>query len=60
MVSGGSRDALTKTHRTEAKVSETVRIAFRGGGPNFTSWCHVIGAILGRVHNLDEVAPPHR
>lgn len=56
----GYRDALTKTHRMEAKVSETVRIAFRVGGPDFMSGFRVIGVTLDRVHDLDEVASAHR
>lgn len=46
----GNHDALTKTHRMEAKVGETVRIFFGVGGPNLTSSFHVIGEIFDRVY----------
>lgn len=47
----GSHDALTKTHRMEAKVGETVRIFFGVGGPNLTSSFHVIGEVFDRVYS---------
>jgi nitrite reductase (NO-forming) len=57
----GSHDALTKTHRMEAKVGETVRIFFGVGGPNATSSFHVIGEIFDRVYNqADLTSPPAR
>jgi nitrite reductase (NO-forming) len=46
----GTHDALTKTHRMEAKVGETVRIFFGVGGPNLTSSFHVIGEVFDRVY----------
>jgi len=45
----GTHDALTKTHRMEANVGETVRIFFGVGGPNLTSSFHVIGEVFDRV-----------
>ena len=50
-VFNGATDALTKTHRMEAKVGETVRIFFGVGGPNATSSFHVIGEIFDRVYH---------
>jgi nitrite reductase (NO-forming) len=47
----GATDALTQTHRMEAKVGETVRIFFGVGGPNATSSFHVIGEIFDRVYH---------
>ncbi|HQS31339.1 copper-containing nitrite reductase [Polaromonas sp.] len=49
MMFNGTMDALTKTHRMEAKVGETVRIFFGVGGPNATSSFHVIGEVFDRV-----------
>jgi nitrite reductase (NO-forming) len=60
MMFNGHHNAVTKTHRMEANMGETVRIEFGVGGPNFTSRAQVIGQISDRVHNLDEAAPPHR
>ena len=54
----GTHDALTKTHRMEAKVGETVRIFFGVGGPNTTSSFHVIGEIFDRVYNLGDLTSP--
>ncbi|WP_172962354.1 copper-containing nitrite reductase [Hydrocarboniclastica marina] len=55
----GNMNALTKTHRMEAKVGETVRIFFGVGGPNATSSFHVIGEIFDRVYNQgDLISPP--
>ena len=51
----GTHDALTKTHRMEAKVGETVRIFFGVGGPNLTSSFHVIGEIFDRVYNQGDL-----
>ncbi|UUZ53727.1 multicopper oxidase domain-containing protein [Massilia sp. H-1] len=47
----GTHNALTKTHRMEAKVGETVRIFFGVGGPNLTSSFHVIGEVFDRVYS---------
>ena len=49
-VFNGAEGALTKTHRMDAKVGETVRIYFGVGGPNITSSFHVIGEIFDRVY----------
>ncbi len=46
----GSTRALTKTHRMESDVGDTVRIFFGVGGPNATSSFHVIGEIFDRVY----------
>lgn len=47
----GTMGALTKTHRMEAKVGETVRIYFGVGGPNAVSSFHVIGEVFDRVYD---------
>lgn len=61
MMFNGTMDALTKTHRMEAKVGETVRIFFGVGGPNATSSFHVIGEVFDRVYNMaDLTSPPHK
>jgi nitrite reductase (NO-forming) len=49
-VFNGAAGALTKTHRMEAEVGETVRIYFGVGGPNKASSFHVIGEIFDRVY----------
>ncbi|SFG43637.1 dissimilatory nitrite reductase (NO-forming), copper type apoprotein [Duganella sp. CF458] len=54
----GTHDALTKTHRMESKVGETVRIFFGVGGPNATSSFHVIGEVFDRVYNLGDLTSP--
>ena len=54
----GSHDALTKTHRMEAKVGETVRIFFGVGGPNLTSSFHVIGEVFDRVYSQADLTSP--
>lgn len=57
----GASDALTKTHRMEARVGETVRIFFGVGGPNATSSFHVIGEMFDRVyHEGSLISPPMR
>jgi|GEM_PF-6140088 nitrite reductase (NO-forming) len=60
MMFNGQHNAVTKTHRMEAHMGETVRIGFGVGGPDFTSGFHVIGEISDRAHDLGDVAPPHR
>lgn len=45
----GSVGALTKEHRMNARVGETVRIYFGVGGPNKVSSFHVIGEIFDKV-----------
>lgn len=54
----GNHDALTKTHRMEAKVGETVRIFFGVGGPNATSSFHVIGEVFDRVYSMGDLTSP--
>lgn len=54
----GSMGALTKTHRMEAKVGETVRIYFGVGGPNATSSFHVIGEIFDKVYDQASLTSP--
>jgi nitrite reductase (NO-forming) len=51
MMFNGTMEALTKTHKMEAKVGETVRIFFGVGGPNATSSFHVIGEVFDRVYS---------
>lgn len=58
MVFNGTMDALTKTHRMEAKVGETVRIFFGVGGPNATSSFHVIGEVFDRVYSMADLTSP--
>lgn len=48
-VFNGAVGALTKTHKLQARVGETVRIYFGVGGPNKISSFHVIGEIFDRV-----------
>lgn len=47
----GASDSLTKNHRMEADVGDTVRMFFGVGGPNATSSFHVIGEIFDRVYH---------
>ena len=54
----GAMGALTKTHRMEAKVGETVRIFFGVGGPNATSSFHVIGEIFDKVYDQASLTSP--
>ncbi|MGB7479971.1 MAG: copper-containing nitrite reductase [Burkholderiaceae bacterium] len=54
----GSMNALTKTHKMEAKVGETVRMFFGVGGPNLTSSFHVIGEVFDRVYNQGDLTSP--
>lgn len=54
----GSHDALTKTHKMEANVGETVRIFFGVGGPNLTSSFHVIGEVFDRVFREGDLTSP--
>jgi len=50
-VFNGAVGALTKTHKLQAKVGETVRIYFGVGGPNKISSFHVIGEIFDTVYS---------
>ena len=58
MMFNGTMDALTKTHRMEAKVGETVRFFFGVGGPNATSSFHVIGEVFDRVYAMADLTSP--
>jgi nitrite reductase (NO-forming) len=58
LIFNGNHEALTKTHRMEAKVGETVRIFFGVGGPNATSSFHLIGEIFDRVYNQGDLTSP--
>ncbi|NEX62403.1 nitrite reductase, copper-containing [Noviherbaspirillum sp. 17J57-3] len=58
MMFNGTHDALTKTHRMEAKVGETVRVFFGVGGPNATSSFHVIGEVFDRVYSQGDLTSP--
>jgi nitrite reductase (NO-forming) len=55
MTFNGTHDALTKTHKMEVKVGETVRIFFGVGGPNATSSFHEIGEVFDRVYNQGDL-----
>jgi nitrite reductase (NO-forming) len=57
-VFNGSVGAISKLHRLQARVGDTVRIFFGVGGPNFTSSFHVIGEIFDRVYMLGGVDSP--
>lgn len=50
-VFNGQVGALTKTHKLQAHVGETVRIYFGVGGPNKISSFHVIGEIFDTVYS---------
>lgn len=50
-VFNGAVGALSKTHKLQAKVGETVRIYFGVGGPNKISSFHVIGEIFDTVYS---------
>jgi nitrite reductase (NO-forming) len=57
-VFNGTTSALTRTHRMEANVGETVRLYFGVGGPNATSSFHVIGEIFDRVYDQASLTSP--
>jgi nitrite reductase (NO-forming) len=57
-VFNGSVGALTKEHKMQAKVGETVRIYFGVGGPNKISSFHVIGEIFDRVYTEASTSAP--
>lgn len=50
-VFNGAVGALSKTHKLQAQVGETVRIYFGVGGPNKVSSFHVIGEIFDKVYS---------
>lgn len=57
-VFNGAVDALTKIHRMQAKVGETVRVFFGDAGPNATSSLHVVGEIFTRDYLLGSLTSP--
>jgi nitrite reductase (NO-forming) len=57
-VFNGAVGALTKEHKMEAKVGETVRVYFGVGGPNKISSFHVIGEIFDRVYTEASTSAP--
>ena len=50
-VFNGAVGALSKTHKMQAQVGETVRIYFGVGGPNKISSFHVIGEVFDKVYS---------
>ncbi len=58
MTFNGTMGALSKTHKMEANVGETVRIFFGVGGPNLTSSFHVIGEVFDRVFSMGDLTSP--
>ena len=54
----GTVGALSKEHKMEAKVGETVRFYFGVGGPNKISSFHVIGEIFDRVYTEASTSAP--
>ena len=50
-VFNGEVGALSKTHKLQAQVGETVRIYFGVGGPNKISSFHIIGEIFDTVYS---------
>src|SRR5690606_27806998 len=58
MMFNGNMMSLTKTHKLEANVGETVRIFFGVVGPNLTSSFHVIGEIFDRVYDQASLTSP--
>lgn len=58
MMFNGNMGALTKTHKLEVNVGETVRIFFGVGGPNLASSFHVIGEIFDRVYAQGSLTSP--
>ena len=57
-VFNGAVGALTKEHKMQTKVGETVRIYFGVGGPNKISSFHVIGEIFDRVYTEASTSAP--
>jgi len=57
-VFNGQVGALTKEHKMQANVGETVRIYFGVGGPNKISSFHVIGEIFDRVYTEASTSAP--
>jgi nitrite reductase (NO-forming) len=57
-VFNGAVGALTREHKMQAKVGETVRVYFGVGGPNKISSFHVIGEIFDRVYTEASTSAP--
>jgi nitrite reductase (NO-forming) len=57
-VFNGAVGALTREHKMQAAVGETVRIYFGVGGPNKISSFHVIGEIFDRVYTEASTSAP--
>ena len=57
-VFNGTVGSLTKEHKMQAAVGETVRIYFGVGGPNKISSFHVIGEIFDRVYTEASTSAP--
>jgi nitrite reductase (NO-forming) len=57
-VFNGQVGALTKEHKMQAQVGETVRIYFGVGGPNKISSIHMIGEIFDRVYTEASTSAP--
>jgi nitrite reductase (NO-forming) len=57
-VFNGAVGALTKEHKMQANVGETVRIYFGVGGPNKISSFHVIGEVFDRVWTEASTSAP--
>jgi nitrite reductase (NO-forming) len=57
-VFNGAVGALTKEHKMQANVGETVRVYFGVGGPNKISSFHVIGEIFDRVYTEASTSAP--
>jgi nitrite reductase (NO-forming) len=58
LVFNGAVGALTQAHPMRAHVGETVRLFFGVGGPNYTSFLHVIGEIFDRVYQQAALTAP--
>lgn len=54
----GAVGALTRTHKMQAEVGDTVRIFFGVGGPNKISSFHVIGEIFDKVYPQGSLTSP--
>ena len=57
-VFNGEVGALSKTHKLQAKVGETVRIYFGVGGPNKIASFHIIGEIFDKVYSEGSISSP--
>lgn len=57
-VFNGEVGALTKLHKMQARVGDTVRIFFGVGGPNYTSSFHLIGEIFDHVYTWGSLETP--